>query len=199
MSKLGPNSDVQEAKRLARQEMSSASGGLSLSQMKTASHVVCRLILESDVWREAGQAMLYMSIPGELDLSHLLAIGLETEKKIALPRYSAEKEAYEACVLVALSDLVPGKFGILEPPKGSQIMDTMQLDLAIVAGLGFDRFGGRLGRGRGYFDRLLDGIPAVKCGVCLDEQVRPNVPVERHDVKMDMIATPSGWLTPAPA
>jgi len=78
-------------------------------------------------------------------------------------------------------------------------MDTMQLDLAIVGGVAFDRLGGRLGRGGGFFDRLLAGIPAAKCGVCLDEQVRRDVPVERHDVKMDMIATPSGWLVPPPA
>ena len=199
MTKPEPNSDTQEAKRLVRQEVRLTSGCLNLSQAEMASEVVCRLILQSDVWREADQVMLYMAIPGELDLSHLLAIGLETGKKIALPRYSPEKRAYEACALVVLSDLVPGKFGILEPPEASQIMDTKQLDLAIVSGVAFDGSGGRLGRGGGYFDRLLAGIPALKCGVCLDGQVRPDVPLERHDVKMDMIATPSGWLIPPPA
>ena len=187
------------AKRSARKEARLASGGLRPGQAEAASEAVCRLILESAAWREAGQAMLYMAIPGELDLNQLLINGLESGKKIALPRYSPKKKAYEACALRRLSDLVPGKFDILEPPEDSPIMDTMQLDLAVVAGVAFDRLGGRLGRGGGFFDRLLTGIPAAKCGVCLDEQVRHDVPVDRHDVKMDMIATPSGWLVPPPA
>ena len=78
-------------------------------------------------------------------------------------------------------------------------MDTKQLDLAIVGGVAFDGLGGRLGRGGGFFDRLLADIPANFCGVCYDQQVYPDVPVERHDVKMDMIATPNGWLVPPPA
>jgi len=166
--------------------------------MEAASEAVCRLILESAVWREADQAMLYMAIPGELDLNQLMINGLRSGKKIALPRYTPKKESYEACSLTHLSNLVPGKFNILEPREDSPIMDTMQLDLAVVGGVAFDRLGGRLGRGGGFFDRLLAGIPAAKCGVCLDEQVRRDVPVERHDVKMDMIATPSGWLVPPP-
>ena len=187
------------AKRTARKEVRLASGGFHPGQVEAASEAVCRLILESAAWREAGQAMLYMAIPGELDLNRLLINGLESGKKIALPRYSPKKKAYEPCALSLLSDLVPGKFDILEPPEDSRIMDTMQLDLAVVGGVAFDRLGGRLGRGGGFFDRLLAGIPAAKCGVCLDEQVRRDVPVEKHDVKMDMIATPSGWLIPPPA
>ena len=188
-----------EAKRLARQEARLAKRPLSLGQAAEASQAVCRLILESAAWQEAGQAMLYVPLPDELDVSPLVSNGLELAKKIALPRFSAPKSAYEACVITSLSDLVPGKFGILEPPGDSPIMDTMQLDLAIVGGVAFDRLGGRLGRGGGFFDRLLAGIPAGKCGVCFEEQVRPDVPVARHDVKMDMIATPSGWLIPPPA
>ena len=75
-------------------------------------------------------------------------------------------------------------------------MDMMQLDLIIVCGVAFDRLGGRLGRGGGFFDRLLSTTNAKKCGVCFDQQLRTAVPMEKHDIKMDMIATPSGWLIP---
>ena len=191
--------DPIKAKRLARQEARLAMGRLSPSQEAENSQAVCRLILESVVWREAGQAMLYMPMSGEIDIKPLIRKGLETGKAVALPCFSAKENVYQACVIANLGDLVPGKFGIHEPPEGSQKMDTMQLDLAIVGGIAFDGFGGRLGRGGGFFDRLLADIPAKKCGVCFDEQVRPHVPVERHDVKMDMIATPSGWLIPQPS
>ena len=199
MGETGQTTDPHEAKRLARREARLAMEGLSLGQAAEGSQAVCHLILESDAWQKAGQAMLYMPISGELDVKPLMKIGLEIGKSIALPRFSAKKNAYEACSIASLGHLVPGKFGIHEPSLDSLKMATMQLDLAIVGGVAFDGLGGRLGRGGGFFDRLLADIPAKICGVCYDQQVHPDVPLERHDVKMDMIATPSGWLIPPPA
>ena len=199
MGENGQTTDPHEAKRLARREARLAMEGLSLGQAAEDSQAVCRLILESTSWQEAGQAMLYMPISGEIDVKALIENGLETGKTIALPRFSVEKNGYGACAIANLGDLVPGKFGIPEPSPGSQKMDTKQLDLAIVGGVAFDGLGGRLGRGGGFFDRLLADIPAKICGVCFDQQVYPDVPLERHDVKMDIIATPSGWLIPPPA
>jgi 5-formyltetrahydrofolate cyclo-ligase len=199
MGENGRTTDPHEAKRLARREARLAMEGLSLGQAAEDSQAVCRLILESTAWQEAGQAMLYMPISGEIDVKALIENGLETGKTIALPRFSVEKNGYGACAIANLGDLVPGKFGIPEPSPGSQKMDTKQLDLAIVGGVAFDGLGGRLGRGGGFFDRLLADIPAKICGVCFDQQVYPDVPLERHDVKMDIIATPSGWLIPPPA
>jgi 5-formyltetrahydrofolate cyclo-ligase len=199
MGENGQTTDPHEAKRLPRREARLAMEGLSLGQAAEDSQAVCRLILESTAWQEAGQAMLYMPISGEIDVKALIENGLETGKTIALPRFSVEKNGYGACAIANLGDLVPGKFGIPEPSPGSQKMDTKQLDLAIVGGVAFDGLGGRLGRGGGFFDRLLADIPAKICGVCFDQQVYPDVPLERHDVKMDIIATPSGWLIPPPA
>ena len=199
MGETGQTTDPHEAKRLARREARLAMEGLSLGQAAEDSQAVCRLILESTSWQEAGQAMLYMPISGEIDVKALIENGLETGKTIALPRFSVEKNGYGACAIANLGNLVPGKFGIPEPSPGSQKMDTKQLDLAIVGGVAFDGLGGRLGRGGGFFDRLLADIPAKICGVCFDQQVYPDVSLERHDVKMDMIATPSGWLIPPPA
>ena len=199
MGENAQTTDPHEAKRLALREARLAMEGLSLGQAAEDSQAVCRLILESTAWQEAGQAMLYMPISGEIDVKALIENGLETGKTIALPRFSVEKNGYGACAIANLGDLVPGKFGIPEPSPGSQKMDTKQLDLAIVGGVAFDGLGGRLGRGGGFFDRLLADIPAKICGVCFDQQVYPDVPLERHDVKMDIIATPSGWLIPPPA
>ena len=190
---------MSEAKRLARRVSRLAVEGMALGQAKEDSLAVCRLILESTVWQRASQVMLYVPMSGELNVNLLIENGLKNRKLIALPRFSVKNKSYEACEIVNLSDLVPGKFGVPEPSPNSQIMDTKQLDLAIVPGVAFAGLGGRLGRGGGFFDRLLADIPAKKCGVCFEQQVYPDVPVERHDVKMDMIATPSGWLIPPPA
>ena len=199
MTKGIDRSDLSEAKRLARRVVRLAAEGMALGQPDEDSSAACRLILKSTVWQRASRVMLYVPMRGELNVNSLIENGLKDDKLIALPRFSVNKNAYEACGIDNLSDLVPGKFGVLEPPPDCQTMDTKQLDLAIVPGVAFAGLGGRLGRGGGFFDRLLTDIPAKKCGVCFEQQVYPDVPVERHDVKMDMIATPSGWLIPPPS
>ena len=199
MVKTRQATNLPEAKLLARRQAHMAMAGLSLGQAAEDSQAVCQLIFESDAWKQAAQLLLYIPILGEIDINPLIKKGLEVGKEIALPRFSPENNAYEACAIPNLGELVIGKFGIPEPSLGCQKIGTKQLDLVIVGGVAFDGLGGRLGRGGGFFDRLLADISAKKCGVCFDQQVHPDVPMERHDVKMDMIATPSGWLVPQPA
>ena len=199
MTKEANRTDLSKAKRLARRVSLLAMEGMALGQAREDSLAVCRLVLESTVWQRASQVMLYVPMSGELNVKSLLENALKKRKTVALPRFSVEKNTYEVCGIDNLSNLLPGKFGVPEPSPDSQIMDTKQLDLAIVPGVAFACLGSRLGRGGGFFDRLLAGIPAKKCGVCFEQQVYPDVPVERHDVKMDMIATPNGWLIPPPA
>ena len=199
MTKEANRTDVSKAKRLARRVAILAMEGMALGTAKQDSLAVCRLVLESTVWLQASQVMLYIPVSGELNVKLLIENALKKRKILALPRFSVEKDAYEICGVENLSQLMPGKFGISEPSPDSKIMDTKQLDLAIVPGVAFSCLGNRLGRGGGFFDRLLTGIPAKKCGVSFKQQVYPDVPMERHDVKMDMIATPNGWLIPPPS
>jgi 5-formyltetrahydrofolate cyclo-ligase len=65
----------------------------------------------------------------------------------------------------------------------------MKIDLALVPGVGFDLRGGRLGRGRGFYDQLLAGFGGLKCGVALNEQIASEIPTEAHDVRMDVVLT----------
>jgi 5-formyltetrahydrofolate cyclo-ligase len=69
-----------------------------------------------------------------------------------------------------------------------------RLDLILVPGLAFDLNGRRLGKGKGYYDRLLAGVSGIKCGVAFDEQVVSEVPAGPHDVRVNCILTPTRWL-----
>jgi 5-formyltetrahydrofolate cyclo-ligase len=73
----------------------------------------------------------------------------------------------------------------------------MRLDLVLVPGIGFDVSGRRLGRGQGFYDRLLAGIAGTKCGVAFDQQVVGQIPAEKHDASMNFILTPTRWLEAA--
>ena len=83
------------------------------------------------------------------------------------------------------NDLATGCYGIKEP-VGKVFTDFAKIDVAIIPGMAFDRHGHRLGRGNGYYDRLLSKIPqAYKIGLCFDFQIVDSVPVDIHDVMMN--------------
>lgn len=147
------------------------------------------------IWKEARSILFYSSIAGELDLSPLIESALESGKAVLLPRFSAETGTYEAVRVSNLKgDCAPGKFGIAEPGPHCAAYPLKSLDLALAPGLGFDLDGRRLGRGRGFYDRLLAQIAGAKCGVAFDQQIVGEIPAEGHDVHMNFILTPTRWI-----
>ena len=85
--------------------------------------------------------------------------------------------------------LTPGEFGILEAPDGSPEIPLSEIDLFLCPGLAFDLTGGRLGRGRGFYDRLLARArpDAIKLGICFPQQIVSNTFSEPHDIHMDQV------------
>ena len=67
-------------------------------------------------------------------------------------------------------------------------------DLILVPGIGFDAIGNRLGRGKGYYDRLLSITQGYKCGIGFEEQLVEEIPAAEHDIKMDCVITPQRRL-----
>ena len=87
------------------------------------------------------------------------------------------------------ADLAVGAYGI-EEPTGALFTDYAAIDFIAVPGVAFDRRGNRLGRGKGYYDRLLPRIPsAYKAGICFPFQIVEEVPAEPFDIRMDEIIT----------
>jgi 5-formyltetrahydrofolate cyclo-ligase len=153
-----------------------------------------RLRLQS-VWKEARAVLFYAPIAGELDLMPLMNAAFELQKTVLLPRFVAANGTYEAVRISHFqNDCSPGKFGIAEPGLHCPAFPLNCLDLALAPGLGFDELGHRLGRGRGFYDRLLAEIAAAKCGVAFDQQIVGEIPAEGHDIHMNFILTPTRWL-----
>ena len=72
-------------------------------------------------------------------------------------------------------------------------MTSADIDLAVIPGMAFDRDGHRLGRGKGFYDKLLPGIKCRKIGLCFSFQLADSVPIEPHDIVMDMVLTDDGF------
>jgi 5-formyltetrahydrofolate cyclo-ligase len=120
----------------------------------------------------------------EPDLDLLWDLGLHEYPLVSYPRYQGGALLFRP--ISALSELVPGEFGIREPVPGPS---PAEMDLIVVPGLAFTPAGSRLGRGAGLYDRFLSTISktTLKIGVCFEFQLVSEIPQESHDVKMDTV------------
>lgn len=132
----------------------------------------------------AKTVLLYHSLKDEVD-THAFIRKWSGEKRLLLPVVIGDD--LELRLYTGPQDLKPGAYGI-EEPVGAGFTDYASIDLVIVPGVAFDRIGNRLGRGKGYYDRLLPRIPsAYKIGICFPYQMVEEVPAEPFDVRMDEV------------
>ena len=145
--------------------------------------------LRNHPWfREARTVMAYAAMAGEPDLRPVLEEILRRGDRLALPRMEPDG-AMTARWVRDLRDLVPGVFGIPEPGPSAKIADPAELDLVLTPGMAFDRRGGRLGRGKGCYDRFLPAVSGRTLGICYQSCLLEKVPMEDHDRYLGGVVT----------
>lgn len=170
-------------KKSLRASIRSLKAQMSFEERSKQSRRICEAVMAHPRWQQAQTVLLYHALPDEVDTLLLLQSG----KQILLPVVvgsELELRAYDA------NRLTEGIYrGILEPTSSSPLVtDYTSIDLAIVPGMAFDPLGHRLGRGKGYYDRLLVQCPSLyKIGICFDYQLVETVPSEQHDIVMDTV------------
>lgn len=129
-----------------------------------------------------------MAMPSEVQTLGLIQKSLALRKRIFLPAINLRKKEIAIFeIRNTQSDLKRGPFGIPEPVKKHPAKPEA-MDLMIIPGLGFDKKGGRLGRGEGYFDRfLVKNRKAVKIGLAFREQMVRKIPMAAHDIPVDKV------------
>ena len=181
---------IQKAKAALRAEM--ASIRVRPDERSLDSAAICKHVKALPEWAEARVILLFAALPDEPNVDGLW----DESKQVCLPRFRDDR-TYEAAFVMNRNDLVSGQFGILEPPKNAVCAGPSEVDLVIAPGVAFDAAGHRLGRGRGFYDRWLEGLTAFRCGVGYDHQlVHDSVPHEPHDALMGVVVTPSGVFRP---
>lgn len=91
--------------------------------------------------------------------------------------------------------LVASSWGLCEPNDKAPKVEGDQMQGLLVPGLAFDRFGYRLGRGGGFYDRFLQDFKGLKLGVTFQEALSLEaLPSEPHDQKMDFVVSPNEWI-----
>lgn len=162
----------------------------SACQMAAMSEEICRKVLESACWQESQTLLLYYPLTDEVDVRPLIFKAVEAGKRVLLPVcVGNELELYP---YEGEASLMVGSYGIMEP-KGTKFLPERysEIDMAIIPGMAYDRTGHRLGRGKGYYDRLLPQLGRARLqGVCFPFQFLDEVPADAHDVSVhDVITT----------
>ena len=162
--------------------------GLDAPLIRSASGEIRDRLAHWGPWKSALTICAFSALASEPDLLAPWPVG----KKIILPRVSGSTVSLHfvgrAC------ELAPGSFGISEPPAHAPLA-MAKADIILVPGLAFDRSGMRLGRGGGYYDRLLADFEGLRVGVCFEELVFDRIPVEPHDEGVDFLATPGAIIS----
>ncbi len=186
------NTDWQRRKREIRAR--AEANRLKQPDKDTLSRLICRKLIALDEYTRARVVMSYVDFRDEVRTHHFLTVVLEQGKQLAVPYCAADR--LELFLLDSLDELAAGTFGIPEPKTklrglAERRVEIGRVDLIVVPGVAFDTRGGRLGHGRGYFDKLLGLVrsnttlvaPAFEC------QLFPEIPIEPHDVFMNKIVT----------
>jgi 5-formyltetrahydrofolate cyclo-ligase len=161
-------------------------------------HICARLIAQPD-YRAASTVMWYIGCKSEVGTLPAIRRELGGRKRIVIPYCTQDEHGQRKLGLWHLKDfseLAPGTWNIPEPPEtrrgevGTEV-PPFELDLIIVPGVAFDRSGGRLGNGAGYYDRLLGRVrhETLLYGICFESQLFERIETEAHDIPMDFVIT----------
>jgi len=165
--------------------------GISADQAAARSQQACDRLFAQKEFVKAEIVMVFLSLAGEMDTSPIVLRSWQMRKRVLAPKVSWSQRRMLPVEIRSLSDdLAETTMGIREPVSGIPFPIPM-IDLVIVPGLGFDEFGNRLGRGRGFYDRFLahPEFAGVACGLAFEEQVVPSMPTGPLDRKVQMLVT----------
>lgn len=176
---------MKERKKELRKQIAFLKTKYDFSTLTEWSADILQLLENHPLFQQAGTVLLYHSLPDEVQ-THDFVNRWTQEKRMILPVVVGNE--LELRIYTGPQDMEVGSYGIAEP-VGKEFTDYAAIDLAVIPGVAFDNSGRRLGRGKGYYDRLLPKLQAPKLGICLPFQLVSEVPSESFDIRMDGLIT----------
>jgi len=176
--------DIKEQKKEIRNQIREIKKTYTLLEKKELSIPIWEKIEKEDWFKNSKTILLYWSMDDEV-YTHDFILKWYKEKRILLPCVECENLILR--IFEGIESMKEGvMFSILEP-IGEDFLDFDNIDLMIIPGVAFDKENNRLGRGRGFYDRLLSKVNSIKVGVCFEFQFFDKIPAEEFDVKMNYV------------
>ncbi|MBW3637932.1 MAG: 5-formyltetrahydrofolate cyclo-ligase, partial [Armatimonadetes bacterium] len=175
--------EVIEQKKALRLEMKARRAMMDESARARASWSLCHRIESWLATRPERIIGVYLARPQEMCLDSLIKSLLQSGRTVAAPRVDVERGEMTFWRLENLEEVEIGPWNVRQPLANQKIEEV---PLILAPGLAFDRAGGRLGTGGGWYDRVLRDAQTV-VGVGFDCQIVPRVPVEAHDYPVQFV------------
>lgn len=176
--------DIREQKKEIRKQIREIKKTYSLKEKKELSIPIWEKIEKEDWFKNSKTILLYWSMDDEV-YTHDFILKWYKEKTILLP--CVEGDDLRLRIFEGIESMKEGVLYSILEPTGEEYLDYNNIDLMIIPGVGFDKENNRLGRGRGFYDRLLSKVHSIKVGVCFGFQFLDNMPIEEFDVKMNYV------------
>lgn len=190
---------IRDEKQLLRTRIGERAKRLLPNERDAESRSICRRIVEN---LPEGQLTIcaYMPMQSEADIAPLVEKLISMGHRVFIPRFT--RVHFEFRQILSMTDLFPGKFGLMEPLASAPELDLKTVSLVLLPAVGFDRTGNRLGRGNGGYDRFVEELKkvnpdAIIWGIALEHQLTDYVPTEPHDRCVDAIITARELIIPA--
>lgn len=191
-----PPTDPQARKAAIREQ--ARKNRVAQKDKDAVSRQICAAFTALPAYQAAKTVMWYVDAGSEVRTRHTLPDALTHGKRVVVPWCVVETNELELFWLEDMTELVEGAYKILEPRDDLRHLPTKtvrpgELDLVMVPGTAFDPRGGRMGQGKGYYDRLLAHArpDAPLVALAFDCQIFDEIPVAAHDVFMDQVLTES--------
>lgn len=181
---------MNEEKKALRRHIAQLKRSMAAVDAAAASERLFAMLEQSPRFQEAHTVLCYYSMPDEVG-THDFVERWRTKKCILLPVVKGDE--LELRRYTGPQDLQPGERYHIGEPTGEPFTDYASIDLTLVPGVAFDAEGNRLGRGKGYYDRLLPKLNSYNIGIAFDLQLVPRVPCEPFDRPLDAVLTDKGW------
>ncbi len=172
----------EDQKKRLRKQIATEKKKYTKEQKLELSNTIWNHIEQLPSFRESQTLLVYHSLSDEV-YTHEFIEKWSDKKQILLPVVKGDKlvlRSYEKY------NLTSGVFGIQEP-TGTDFTEWDKIDFIIIPAIAYDIKGNRLGRGGGYYDRLLPQLKGMKVGVCFPFQLVDQLPVEDFDIQVDLV------------
>ena len=150
---------------------------------------ISEFVLESEWYKSCDTVLCFVGTDSEVSTDAIIDFALKDGKKVAVPRCLDKYGNMSFHYIESLSQLEVGFFSIPEPPQTNPIYAQSERSLCLLPGICFDLTGGRLGYGKGYYDRFLDSFCGTTVGLCYEECLCRVLPQEDTDKKVKYIVT----------
>ncbi len=179
-------SDIKITKNIIRNYIRQQLLSLSNSSKETFSNTITEYFLTTGRLHTLDSLFVYISRPSEVNTCQLIELALQTEVKVYVPKIVNNHMIAQR--LLRVTDLVPGKWGLLEPVASSD--SPTHVDLVITPGLAFTKKGARLGHGAGFYDKWLSNNSYTSTmALAFDITLLESLPLSPYDIKIDNIIT----------